>query len=463
MAQLGLFDIEEQQISLCLRCHRRNVPHPYDRMKPPLDTSLPHIVVVGAGFAGLRFVQNFPENRARITLVDRQNHHLFQPLLYQVATAGLSAVDIAQPVRAMFGDRPNFAVIMSEVTDIDLAGKRVGHERGELHYDYLVLAAGGTTNYFGHPEWEPFAPGLKTLDDALRIRRLILRSLERAETESDPAKREAAMTIVVVGGGPTGVELAGAFAELTRTVLNKDFDRIDPTKSRVILIEGSDHILSPFPPELRESAKRQLEKLGVEVQLGKRVEAIRAGELVASGQTIRADNIIWGAGVGGAPIAKKLGVEMDRAGRVKVLPDCSVPGHPEVFALGDMVSLVDANGVLVPGVAQGAMQMGKHAAALIERELRGEKLSPVGRKTFAYHDKGTMATIGRSSAVAVIKNRNLSGFPAWIAWLGVHLIFLVGFRNRFSVLMQWIYSYFTYKRGARIITGVSGEKSASSA
>jgi NADH dehydrogenase len=337
------------------------------------------------------------------------------------------------------------------------------HDRGELRYDYLVLAAGGATSYFGHPEWEQFAPGLKTLDDALRIRRLILSSLERAETETDPVKRDAAMTIVVVGGGPTGVELAGAFAELTRTVLHKDFDRIDPTKSHVILIEGSDHILSPFPPELRESAKRQLLRLGVDVQLGKRVEAIRSGELVASGQTIRADNIIWGAGVGGAPIAKKLGVELDRAGRVKVLPDCSVPGHPEVFALGDMVTLVDAKGVLVPGVAQGAMQMGKHVAALIKRELDGEKLAPVGRKAFVYYDKGTMATIGRSSAVALIKNRKLSGFPAWIAWLAVHLIFLVGFRNRFSVLMHWIYSYFTYKRGARIITGVSGEKSASSA
>jgi NADH dehydrogenase len=363
----------------------------------------------------------------------------------------------------MFSDRPNFAVVMGEVTDIDLAAKRLRHTRGELSYDYLVVAAGGVTSYFGHPEWEQFAPGLKTLDDALRIRRLILCSLERAETETDPLKREAAMTIVVIGGGPTGVELAGAFAELTRTVLNKDFDRIDPTKARVILIEGSDHILSPFPPELRESAKRQLEKLGVEVRLSKRVEAVRDGELVASGELIRADNIIWGAGVGGAPIAKKLGVELDRAGRVKVLPDCSVPGHPEVFAAGDIATLVDANGLVVPGVAQGAMQMGKHIAEVIERELKGEKFAPTGRQPFAYYDKGTMATIGRSSAVALIKGAKLSGFPAWIAWLGVHLLFLVGFRNRLSVLMQWMYSYLTYKRGARIITGVSGERSAGSA
>ncbi len=432
-------------------------------MKSPPDAKLPHIVVIGAGFAGLRFVQNFPENLARITVIDRQNHHLFQPLLYQVATAGLSAVDIAQPVRAVFGDRPQLTVLMSEVTGFDLAAKRVQHGRGELNYDYLVVAAGGITSYFGHPEWEAFAPGLKSLDDALRIRRKILCALEHAETEPDPVKREAAMTIVVVGGGPTGVELAGAFAELTRTVLHKDFDHIDPSKVRVILIEGSDHLLSPFPPELRASAKAQLEKLGVEVWLNKRVEAVREGEVVVSGETIRADNVIWGAGVGAAPIAKQLGVETDRGGRVKVLPDCSIPGYPEVFALGDMVSLVDANGLAVPGVAQGAMQMGRHAAKLIEREIRGEKFSPAGRKAFAYRDKGSMATIGRSSAVALINDVKLSGVPAWLAWLGVHLLFLVGFRNKLSVLIQWGYSYLTYKRGARIITGVSGERSAGSA
>lgn len=432
-------------------------------MNPPETQALPRLVVVGAGFAGLAFVRHIPADAARITLIDRQNHHLFQPLLYQVATAGLSAVDIAQPIRAIFGARPNLVVLMSEVTDFDLANKRVRHDRGELGYDYLVLAAGGVTSYFGHPEWEKFAPGLKSLDDALRIRRLILCAFERAETEPDPVQREALMTIVVVGGGPTGVELAGAFAELTRTVLHKDFDHIDPTKARVILIEGSDHLLSPFPPELRESAKRQLEKLGVEVRLSSRVQDVRDGELVVNGQSIRAANIIWGAGVGAAPIARKLGVELDRAGRVKVLPDLSLPGHPEAFVLGDMASLVDANGVVVPGVAQGAMQMGRHAAEIIRGELRGEKLSPVGRKPFAYYDKGTMATIGRSSAVALIKNKKLSGYPAWLAWLAVHLMFLVGFRNKISVLMQWAYSYFTYKRGARIITGTSGERAAGSA
>jgi len=429
-------------------------------MSADKDRSLPRIVVIGAGFGGLAFLREFPAGLAQITVVDRQNHHLFQPLLYQVATAGLSAVDIAQPVRAIFGSRPNFQVLMGEVTAIDLAARRVTHSRGELDFDYLVVAAGGKTNYFGHPEWEQFAPGLKSLDDALRIRRLILCSLERAETEPDPAKREAAMNIVVIGGGPTGVEVAGALAELTRTVLHRDFDHIDPSKVRVRLIEGNARLLSMFAPELSASAQRQLEQLGVEVQTGVRVEAIRAGELVVAGQTIRADNIIWAAGVGAETVAQTLGVETDRAGRIKVLPDLSLPGHPAVFALGDIVTLTDTRGIVVPGVAQGAMQMGRHVARLLERELRHSAHPPAEREAFVYRDKGSMATIGRSAAVAEISGRKLSGFPAWIAWLVIHLLFLVGFRNKFSVLLQWTYSYFTYKRGARIITGVSGEKSA---
>ena len=428
------------------------------------DRSLPHIVVVGAGFAGLTFVRAMPEHAARITVIDRQNHHLFQPLLYQVATAGLSAVDIAQPVRAIFGARPNFSVLMSEVTGFDLAAKRVCHVRGELDYDYLVVAAGGVTSYFGHPEWEQFAPGLKTLDDALRIRRQILCSLERAETETDAAKRDAAMTIVVIGGGPTGVELAGAFAELVHTVLDKDFDHIDPTQVRVLLLEGSPRVLATYPPELSASAQRQLEKLGVVVRTATRVQAIRAGEVeLPAGEIIRADNIIWGAGVAAAPVAKMLGAAWDRAGRVLVLPDLSVPDFPEVFALGDMVSLTDAKGKLVPGVAQGAMQMGAHAAKIITRELRGEKFAPVGREPFAYWDKGSMATIGRSSAVAEISGVKLSGWPAWVAWLAIHLLFLVGFRSKVSVLLQWTYSYLTFKRGARVITGVAGGPPAHSA
>ena len=432
-------------------------------MKSTDSASLPHIVVIGAGFGGLTFCQKFPAKLARITLIDRQNHHLFQPLLYQVASAGLSAVDIAQPIRAIFGARPNFTVIMAAVTGIDLAARRVTHERGALSYDYLVVAAGGMTSYFGHPEWEQFAPGLKTLDDALQIRRKILLAFERAETEPDPVKRDAAMTIVVIGGGPTGVELAGTFAELTRTVLNRDFDNIDPSKARVILIEGSPRVLATYPPDLSASAQRQLEHLGVEVRTGTRVEAITEGQVTAGGQTLRADNIVWGAGVAAVPLAKQLGLESDRAGRVKVLPDLSVPGHPEVFAVGDLISLVDANGVLVPGVAQGAMQAGAHAAKVIARELRGEIFSPVGRAAFAYFDKGTMATIGRSSAVAEIGRFKFSGYPAWIAWLTIHLLFLVGFRSKVSVLIQWVYSYFTYRRGARVISGVAGGPPAHSA
>jgi NADH dehydrogenase len=425
---------------------------------------LPHIVVLGAGFAGLAFAQKFPAGLARITVVDRQNHHLFQPLLYQVATAGLAAVDIAQPTRAILRRIPNLTVLMAEVTAIDLAAKRVRHTQGELNYDYLVLALGGQTSYFGHAEWEQFAPGLKTLDDALRIRRRVLMAFEQAEAEADEARRKELMTIVVVGGGPTGVELAGTFSELARTVLRRDFDNIDPGKARVMLVEGGPRVLAAFPEDLSASAQRQLEQLGVEVRLGQHVKDIRANEVeMPTGEVIRAGNIIWAAGVGAVPLTRALGLETDRAGRLKVLPDLSLPGHPEVFATGDLAALVDANGVTVPGVAQGAMQMGTHAARIIAAELRARATPPPDRPAFAYHDKGNMATIGRSAAVAQIGNLHFSGYPAWLAWLGLHLVFLLGFRNKISVLVQWIYSYFTYKRGARIITGTSGEKSAGSA
>ncbi|HXA14432.1 MAG TPA: NAD(P)/FAD-dependent oxidoreductase [Opitutaceae bacterium] len=427
------------------------------------DAPLPHIVVLGAGFGGLTFCQKLPDGIARITVIDRQNHHLFQPLLYQVASAGLSAIDIAQPIRAILAKKPNLTVLMAEVAGVDFAQRRVVHESGELAYDYLVLALGGTMSYFGHPEWEPHAPGLKSLDDALRIRRKILCAFERAETETDPVKQQELMNIVVVGGGPTGVELAGAFAELARTVLRRDFDHIDPARAHILLIEGGPRVLATFPPELSASAQRQLEHLGVEVRTGLKVEEIRDGEIVAGGKTIRAASIIWGAGVGGNPLAKKLGVELDRAGRIKVQPDLSLPGHPEVFAIGDMVVLVDKNGVPVPGVSPAAMQMGAHVAKIIEAEQQKGRVDKAPRAAFGYWDKGTMATIGRSAAVAHIGRLKFSGWPAWAAWLFVHLIFLVSFRSKLSVLIQWTYSYFTYKRGARVITGVSGSPPAGSA
>ena len=315
-------------------------------------SALPHIVVLGGGFAGLTFCRTFPAGRARITVIDRQNHHLFQPLLYQVAAAGLAAVDIAQPIRAILRDQPDLTVLMSEVRAIDLAGRRVVHAQGELTYDYLLIGLGGQTGYFGHPEWEPFAPGLKSLDDALRIRRVVLSAFERAEAESDESRRRELTTTVVIGGGPTGVELAGTFAELARTVLRRDFEHIDPTRARVILVEGSPRVLAAFPPDLSASAQKQLERIGVEVRTNVHVQDIRAGEVVVAGETIRAGSIIWAAGVGAVPLTRTLGVETDRAGRLKVLPDLSLPGHPEVFAAGDLVSLVDPNAVTVPGVAQ---------------------------------------------------------------------------------------------------------------
>lgn len=427
---------------------------------------LPHIVVVGAGFAGLTFCRKFPRGLARITLIDRQNHHLFQPLLYQVATAGLSAVDIAQPIRSILRRKPNLQVLMAEVQSFDLPAHKVIHDRGETAYDYLVLALGGATSYFGHDDWAKFAPGLKTLDDALNIRRQILTSFERAETEPDEQRRRELMTIIVVGGGPTGVELAGTFAELARTVLVRDFDRIDPAKARVILIEGGSRVLGNFPADLSASAQRQLQRLGVEVRLGQHVQAMREREVqMPDGEIIRG-NVIWAAGVSASPLTRQLGVETDRGGRIKVLPDLSVPGHPEVFALGDMVTLIDRKGQTVPGVSPAAIQMGEHAARVIAEELRGrarEINAAAGREPFGYWDKGTMATIGRSKAVAQVGRAHFSGYPAWLAWLFVHLVFLVGFRNKLFVFMQWVYSYLTYKRGARIITGVSGTPPAGSA
>jgi NADH dehydrogenase len=419
-----------------------------------METRRPHIVVLGAGFGGLTFCQKFAQPDARITLVDRQNHHLFQPLLYQVATAGLSAPEIAQPIRSILSDKENITVLLDSVKDINLKQRQVMLESKTLDYDYLLIGLGGVTSYFGHPEWEQHAPGLKSLDDALRIRREVLLAFEHAENEPDQAEHDRLLTVVVVGGGPTGVELAGAFAELANHVLRDDFRHIDPTEARVVLIEAGPRLLTQFPPELGENARQKLTEMGVEVRVNTKVKNITHGVVELEDGRIEAENIIWAAGVGGSPLTKKLGVELDRAGRIKVLPDCSVPGHPEVFAIGDIASLIDANGKPVPGVSPAAIQMAGHVANIIEDELRDHAEPPEKRPAFKYWDKGSMATIGRSAAVSKIGELEMTGFPAWLMWLFIHLVFLVGFRNKIAVLFQWAYSYFTYKRGSRIVTGI---------
>ena len=412
-----------------------------------------HIVVLGAGFGGLEFCQKFRHPSARVTVVDRHNHHLFQPLLYQVASAGLSGPDIAQPVRSILSSRRNVSVLMDSAADFKLAERKVVLADTELSYDYLVLALGGCTSYFGHPEWEKHAPGLKSLQDAMLIRTQVLLAFENAEMAAAKEERERLMTIVIIGGGPTGVELAGAFAELARHVLRRDFRRIDPARTRVILIEGAPLILSHLPPDLSASAQRQLEALGVQVRVNTRVKHIGEGCVeLENGEKIHAANIFWAAGVSAVPLTKKLGVDLDKAGRVKVNPDLSVPGHPEVFAIGDMALVLGADGKPVPGVSPAAMQMATHVAQIIEGELRSPA-SAAARTPFKYWDKGTMAAIGRSAAVAQVGKFHFSGLLAWLAWLIIHLIFLIGFRNKFTVLFQWFYSYITYKRGARIVVG----------
>ncbi len=416
----------------------------------------PHILVIGAGFGGLTFCQKFGYSEARITLVDRQNHHLFQPLLYQVATAGLSAPEIAQPIRSILRDKPNVTVLLREVTGFNLERReaRLGDE--VLSYDYLVLAFGGVTSYYNHPEWEAFAPGLKSLDDALRIRRQALLAFERAENSNDPAERQRLMTLIVVGGGPTGIELAGAFAELARYVLRRDFRRIDPRQARVILVEAAPRLLGQFSERLAAKAVARLTKLGVEVRTNVRVETIGEGFLrLADGTRLESANIIWAAGVAAHPLSRTLGVSLDRAGRVLVNPDLSVPQHPEVFAIGDLALVRDQHSQVVPGVSPAAMQMARHVARIVENELRsGRATASSARPAFHYWNKGTMATIGRSAAVAQVGKLEFNGWLAWAAWLLVHLVFLVGFRNKAAVMLQWTYSYFTYQRGSRIVTGI---------
>ena len=412
-----------------------------------------HIVVLGAGFGGLEFCRRMKgRDDVIITLIDRQNHHLFQPLLYQVATAGLSAPEVAQPIRSILGNQKNLHVLLDEAVEVQLEEKEVQlRDTGPIKYDYLVLAVGARTNYFGNDHWEQFAPGLKTLDDARRIRHNLLLTFEEAERERNHEACERLMRMIVVGGGPTGVELAGSFAELAKTVLAKDFKNIDPSRTQIILLEVAPRILGPFSEKLSASAKHQLEELGVEVRLNQKIKDIREGVVELEDGVIEAETIVWGAGVRASPLCEKLDVEKDKAGRLKVAPDLSLPAHPEVFAAGDIVNIVDAKGKAVPGVSPAAMQMGRHAAREIQLRVDGKANKS---RPFAYFDKGNMATIGRSRAIAQIGPLQFSGFMAWLAWLFVHLIFLIGFRNKLAVLLQWFYSYINFRRGARLITGL---------
>lgn len=412
-----------------------------------MSRDIPQVVIIGAGFGGLTCAQALKSAPVRITIVDRANHHLFQPLLYQVAMAGLSPADIAQPIRSILRKQKNVRVLLDEATDVDLNNQTVELRNSKLKYDYLVLAAGGRTSYFGHDEWETFAPGLKDLDDAVEIRRRVLLAFEAAEKETDPERRRALMTFVVVGGGPTGVELAGAIAELARFVLGRDFRNIYPEEAEILLLEGGPKILPSFAPDLSKSAHQQLTELGVRVLTGAQVTGIDEHCVYLGPESIKAATVIWAAGVRATALTARLGAPLDRAGRVLVNRDLTVPGHHNVFAVGDMTYL-EQDGKPLPGVSPVAMQMGRLVARNIQNDLAGKPY-----EEFHYFDKGSMATIGRKAAIAEIGKLHLSGFIAWMAWLTVHIFFLIGFRNRFAVLFNWAWSYFTYQRGARLITG----------
>lgn len=412
------------------------------------EKTRPRIVIIGAGFGGLSAAKALRRAPADVVVIDRTNHHLFQPLLYQVATAGLSPADIAAPVRALLGKERNIRVVLAEAEEIDPAARVVRAGGREFPYDFLVLAAGARHSYFGHPEWEKHAPGLKTLDDALDLRRRILAAFELAENSSDPESRARLMTFVVVGAGPTGVEMAGAVAELARHTLKRQFRSINPAEARVVLVEGGPRVLPSFDPRLSEKALAHLGQLGVTVRLNSAVSLVDEGGVVAGGERIAAATVVWAAGNEASPLARMIGTETDRAGRLIVDSHLHPPGHPEIFVIGDNAHCPGPDGKPLPGVSPVAIQQGRWAAKAILAAMRGRTTGP-----FSYFDKGSMATIGRHAAVAQIGPLKFGGFPAWLGWLFVHLIFLVGFRNRLFVLLQWAYAYFTFRRGARLITG----------
>ena len=411
---------------------------------------IPRVVIVGGGFAGLYAARRFSRSNLKVTLVDRQNYHLFQPLLYQVATAGLSPGDIATPIRSLLTTQSNVEVRMDDVVGIDLKERRVKLGQGELQYDFLILAAGVRHSYFGKDAWERFAPGLKTLDDALEIRRRVLTAFEEAEKEGDEAKRTRMLTFVVVGGGPTGVELAGAIAELSRYTVARDYRRFDPRKARIVLVEGGDRLLGAFDPMLSQKALDTLKNLGVEVRLSTRVTQVDVEGVLIGDERIAAHTVLWAAGVAASPLTKSLGVELDRAGRVRVQSDLTIPGFPTAYVVGDLAAATSTNGKEVPGLAPAAMQMGQHAADNVMAAALGHSTEP-----FEYFDKGIMATVGRASGIAESGKLRLWGFIGWVAWLVIHILYLIGFRNRVLVLVQWAWAWFTYGRSARLITGTT--------
>lgn len=409
----------------------------------------PHIVIVGGGFGGLSAAQALKHSDVSVTLVDRTNYHLFQPLLYQVAMAGLSAGDIAHPIRSILRHQKNAEVILAEIDRVDLKNNALHSSIGEISYDYLILAAGAQTNYFGHNDWPEHAVGLKDIDDALEIRRRVLVAFEEAEHEKDPVKQKQLLTFVVIGGGPTGVELAGSLAELSRHSLARDFRRINPKSARVMLLEGLPRVLPPFVEELSAKAQEQLKNIGVEVRTGVKVIDIdERGVHVEGGEIIPSSTVMWCAGVSAVPLTKTLNVELDRGGRVVVEPDLTIPGFKNAFAIGDLANFAHQGEKPLPGLAPVAMQMGAAAAGAIVDDLAKRP-----RRPFHYHDKGTMATIGRSAAVADLGKLKMSGLSAWLAWLLIHILMLIGFRNRLIVFMNWVWSFFTYDRGSRLITG----------
>jgi NADH dehydrogenase len=416
----------------------------------------PRVVIVGAGFGGLTAARALARAPAHITVIDRKNHHTFQPLLYQVATAGLSPSEIAAPIRSILRGRENVEVLLGEVTGFDLARRLVETPEHNVPYDYLVVAAGASHAYFGHDDWEPFAPGLKTIEDALEIRRRVLLAFELAERQAAAGESDFPLNFVVVGAGPTGVELAGTLAEISRHALAQEFRAIDPRNAKILLLEGGPQVLPTYPEELSRSAQEQLQRLGVEVRTSAMVTGVESGVVRVGETSLTAAVILWAAGVAASPLGKKLGVPVDRAGRVAVDPDLSLPDHPEVFVIGDLAALKDENGKMLPGVAPVAMQQGRYVAKIIQHEVEVATETPakaLPRPGFHYWDKGSLATIGRAAAVAEFGKLHISGFIAWLAWLFVHILFLIGFRNRLLVFIEWAWSYVTYERSARLITG----------